>query len=344
MIEKLQSIINQFNLNGAKLIQVMPIEVGHINQTYKIDIINGLKRQAFILQRINTQIFKQPAQLMENIVNVAKFLFHKRYPKTVLVPVQSANDKWFVCMNGAYWRLYPFIENTHTFNEVSNEDQAYTAAFVFGEYANYLSDFQAKLLNVTIPDFHNTKLRYQQFLEAVKNGVGERKKKAQSSIDQLLTYSYLLDITKGVKLPLRVTHNDTKINNILFDKASGKAVCIIDLDTLMPDTLLYDYGDMVRTFTPPQDENSADFDQIYVRKEILHALTTGYKDGMKDKLTALEATLLLDGGKLTIYEQALRFLTDYLRGDIYYKVANEEQNLIRTKNQLYLLESLIKMS
>jgi len=343
MIEKLQPIISQFNIDGL-LTQVMPIEIGHINQTYKINTHNGLKLEAFILQRINTQIFKQPAKVMENIINVAKFLFHKKYPKTVLVPIQSTKDESFVCVDGEYWRLYPFVENTHTFNEVSNEDQAYAAAFVFGEYANYLSDFQAKKLNITIPDFHNTKLRYQQFLEAVKNGVGERKKKAQSSIEQLLTYPYLLDITKGVKLPLRVTHNDTKINNILFDKTSGKAVCIIDLDTLMPDTLLYDYGDMVRTFTPPQDENSTDFDQIYVRKEILHALTTGYKDGLKDKLTSLEATLLLHGGKLTIYEQALRFLTDYLQDDIYYKVVNEEQNLTRTKNQLYLLDSLMKMS
>lgn len=342
MIKKLQPIINEFNIYG-QLTQVIPIEIGHINQTYKISTINGLKREAFILQRINTQIFKQPAEVMENITNVANFLLHKRYPKTVLVPVQSANRQFFVYVDGNYWRLYPFIENTYTFNEVSNASQAYAAAFAFGEYANYLSDFDATTLNVTIPNFHNTNLRYQQFLEAIKEGKSDRKKRAKQSIEKLKQYQYLLTSIREVKLPLRVTHNDTKINNILFDKTNGEAVCVIDLDTLMPDTLLYDYGDMVRTFTPPLDENSADFEQIYVRKEILHALTEGYKDGLKGKMTDLEEKLLLYGGKLTIFEQALRFLTDYLLGDVYYKVANKELNLIRTKNQLCLLESLINL-
>ena len=343
MMEQFQPIINQFNLHNALLTHVTPIEVGHINQTYKVSTINGLKRATFILQRINTQIFKQPNEVMANIVNVAQFLAQKKYPKTILAPI-AAKDKWLVHADGNYWRMYPFIDNTHTFNADSNEAQAYTAAFVFGEYANYLSGFDMRQLHTTIPDFHHTNLRYQQFLAAIKNGLSARKKKARTAIDKLLTFQYLLAITKGAHLPLRVTHNDTKINNILFDKTSGKAVCIVDLDTLMPGTLLYDYGDMVRTFTPPQDENSANFDQIYVRKEILRALTSGYKDGMKDKMTALEANLLLDGAKLTIFEQALRFLTDYVLGDVYYKVANQEQNLIRAKNQICLLESLVSTS
>ncbi len=342
MKEKLQPIINQFNLHYTAITQVIPIEIGHINHTYKVSTINGLKQQAFILQKINTQIFKHPVGVMENIINVAKFLLYKKYPKKILVPV-AADDKWLVCLDGNYWRMYLFIENTHTFNKVSNENQAYNAAFVFGEYANYLSDFQAKLLHVTIPDFHNTNLRYQQFLKAVEHGKKERKAKAKQPIKTLQQYHYLLKSISKVKLPLRVTHNDTKINNILFSRKTGKAVCVIDLDTLMPGTLLYDYGDMVRTFTPLQDENSADFEQIYVRKEILHALTAGYKDGMKEQLTDLESSLLLTGGQLTIFEQALRFLTDYLLGDVYYKVKHKEQNLVRAKNQICLLKSLVNI-
>jgi len=286
MLAKLPSILSRFQIKG-RCLETVPIEIGHINATYRV---------------------------------------------TFQVEV-----------SGDSWRLYPFIQNTITYNQVETVEQAYAAAFTFGEYTNYLHDFEAASLQVTIPDFHNTNLRYQQLLSATKNGVGERHKKAQATINKLLNYQYLLKTIKATKLPLRVTHNDTKINNILFDKTSGTAVCVIDLDTLMPDTLLYDYGDMVRTFTPILDENSADFTQIYVRKEMLNALTAGYLAGLDGKLTALEERLLRYGGQLTIFEQALRFLTDYLQGDIYYKVSNEEQNLIRTKNQLCLLESLMNI-
>lgn len=344
MINQLQPIVKNFKIHG-QLVEAIPIEVGHINHTYKINTINGLKKEAFILQKINTDIFKQPAEVMENIVNVAEFLFQKNYHahKKVLMPIQTIDNQWFAGIKGDYWRIYPFIENTYTFNEVENEAQAYNAAFVFGEYAHYLSDFAVKKLYTTIPDFHNTPLRYQQFLAAVKNGIANRKKQAKQAMEQLTTYAYLLNSTRNVQLPVRVTHNDTKINNILFDKTSDEAVCVIDLDTLMPGTILYDFGDMVRTFTPPQDENSANLEEVYVRRDILQALTEGYKDGMKESLTEMEAALLLDGGKLTIFEQALRFLTDYLLGDVYYKVADKEQNLIRAKNQICLLESLLSL-
>ena len=342
MIEKLSKIINKFQTTG-QLVQVSPIEIGHINATYQVTLQAGQDKGLFVLQKINTQIFKNPLGVMDNIARVGQFLLKAAYPREVLLPIESVDNQYLVVDGDDYWRLFPFIQNTLTYNQVDTEEQAYAAAFAFGEYTNYLNDFEAKSLQATIPNFHNTHLRYQQFLEAIKNGIKDRKKKAQPSIDKLLSYHYLLAPIKGVKLPLRVTHNDTKINNVLFDKTNGKAVCVIDLDTLMPDTLLYDYGDMVRTFTPLLDENSADFDQIYVRKEMLEALTEGYVAGLDGKLTAIEKDLLVYGGKLTIFEQALRFLTDYLLGDVYYKVANKELNLIRTKNQLCLLESLIKL-
>lgn len=343
MLTKLPAILNKFQIKG-QLLEATPIEIGHINATYQVTLQDGLNKSLYVLQKINTQIFKKPLAVMDNIANIGHFLTKKSYPRKVLLPIESMDGQYVVKVATNYWRLYPFIPNTITYNQVDTTEQAYNAAFAFGEYTNYLHDFEVTSLHTTIPNFHNTNLRYQQFLEAIKDGVGERKQRAKAAINQLLDYRHLLHTIKQATLPLRVTHNDTKINNILFDKTNGAAVCVIDLDTLMPGTLLYDYGDMVRTFTPPLDENSADFDNIYIRKEMLNALTEGYKDGMKESLTALEATLLLDGGKLTIYEQALRFLTDYLLGDVYYKVAKEEQNLIRAKNQICLLESLLTIS
>ncbi len=343
MLEKLPFILRQFQVKG-EFVKAVPIEVGHINSTYQVTLQEGQNKTLFVLQKINTHIFKKPMEVMDNIANVGLFLAKKSYPKEILIPFKSIDNQFAVIDGSDYWRLFPFIQNTLTYNQVDTAEQAYAAAYAFGEYTNYLNDYEANSLHKTIPHFHNTSLRYQQFLAATKNGVGERKNKAKEAIDKLLNYQYLLTTIKQVKLPLRVTHNDTKINNILFDKTNGEAVCVIDLDTLMPDTLLYDYGDMVRTFTPPLDENSDDFDQIYIREEMLSALTEGYIAGLDGKLTAIEKELLSYGGQLTIFEQALRFLTDYLQGDIYYKVGNEEQNLVRTKNQLCLLESLIKLA
>lgn len=342
MFEKLTPIIEKFQIKGV-VKKALPIEVGHINHTYKILTQYQQETFAYVLQKINTQIFKEPVGLMENIEKVGIHLQQNNYPKDILFPIQSLDKQSFFKDNqNKYWRIFPFIENTETINEVETEEQAYAASFVFGEYTSSLANFNAQELNETIPDFHNTSLRYRQFFNSQKKASENRKKAASKSISDLFQYRYLLDPLKSMKLPIRVVHNDTKINNILFDTETGNAVCVIDLDTLMPGSLLYDYGDMVRTFTPPVDENNKDLDWVYVRKNILTALTKGYQDGLKDNLTSLEKSLLLYGAKLTIFEQALRFLTDYLNGNIYYKVEYEEQNLVRTKNQICLLESLVK--
>lgn len=343
MSRKLKAILNQFQVTGT-LESLSPIEIGHINQTYKVNLIDGDKNTFWVLQRINTNIFKQPIEVMDNIVKIGHFLAQKNYPRVILNPIKSQQHQYFVKEEKHYWRLFPFVSNTLTYNEVNSESQAYAAAFAFGEYARYLNDFDATSLHYTIPDFHNTNLRFHQFSTTIKDIKPTLKKKAQATINRLLSFRYLIGPIKHVKLPLRVTHNDTKINNILFDRATEEAVCVIDLDTLMPGTLIYDYGDMVRTFTPLVDENSEDYDQVCVRKEMLIALTEGYIAGLDGTLTYLEEQLLMYGAKLIIFEQALRFLTDYLKGNIYYKVAYQEQNLVRAKNQLCLLESLVQVS
>lgn len=337
----LYPILQQFQIQG-KIEHIEPIEIGHINQTYKVNISDD--RSSFVLQRINTQIFKQPVEVMSNIEKVGEFLKTKDYPKEILLPTQSVDNQNVVVVDDSYWRLFPFISNTQTFNEVINEEMAFAAAFTFGEYGNYLQDFPMESLFETIPNFHNTALRFDQFFTSIKHTNAARKKKAQKAIAQLLTYKNLLKDIARLSFPIRVTHNDTKINNVLFDKTTGKAVCVIDLDTLMPGNLLYDFGDMVRTFTPALDENSDDYDNIQVRPAILKALTKGYIAGWGGALTKLEENALMYGAQLTIFEQALRFLTDFLNGNIYYKVANEEQNLVRAKNQICLLESLLNIN
>lgn len=338
----LHSILQQFKITG-NINHIEPIEIGHINQTYRVSYgrMELIEQESFVLQRINTQIFKQPLEVMSNVVKVGQFLKTKNYPKEILLPIQSIDGQYIVVNKGSCWRLFPFIPNTQTFNEVINEEIAFAAAFTFGEYANYLQAFPVEELFETIPDFHNTSLRFDQFLKTVEDAPFGKLMLAQNSINQLLTYEYLLKDITQLTFPIRVTHNDTKINNVLFDKTTKKAVCVIDLDTLMPGNLLYDFGDMVRTFTPVLDENSAEFDKIQVRKDILDALTKGYLAGWGGALNKLEATSLLYGAQLTIFEQALRFLTDFLNGNIYYKVTDDQQNLVRAKNQICLLESLL---
>ena len=336
----LYPILQQFQIEG-EIDHIEPIEIGHINQTYKVNL--GSEGPSFVLQKINTQIFKQPVEVMSNIAAVGEFLKTNFYPKEILLPIQSTDNQNFVVIEDSHWRLFPFIPNTHTFNEVINEEMAFAAAFTFGEYGQYLQNFPMESLFETIPDFHNTALRFDQFTEAIENAFFNKLILAEDSINQLLNYKYLLKDISQLIFPIRVTHNDTKINNVLFDKTTGKAVCVIDLDTLMPGNLLFDFGDMVRTFTPALDENSDDYDNIQVRPAILAALTKGYIAGWGGALTKLEEDSLLYGAQLTIFEQALRFLTDFLNGNIYYKVANEEQNLVRAKNQICLLESLLKI-
>ena len=337
MVEKIKSILENFQIEG-QVKEVFPIEIGHINETYKVTLTN---EHHYILQNINTSIFRNPMEVMENIAKVGEYLQQKGYPKIVLLPVKTIDKHPFIKLELGCWRLYPFIENTITYNTVDTPEKAYQAAFTFGEYAAYLSEFEANKLHYTIPNFHNTPLRFEQFKEAIKQVSSERLNLAKKTITKLQSFSFLLNKLQGIKLPLRVVHNDTKINNILFDKSTLKPVCIVDLDTLMPGSLIYDYGDMVRTCTPSLDENSADFDRVFVRKPVLTALTTGYLDGIGDRLTETEKNALPIGAQLIIFEQALRFLTDFLQGDIYYKVKNKKQNLIRAKNQLCLLTSVI---
>lgn len=334
---KLLEISSCFDFEDSPT-EIIPISVGLINETYKLNT----NKKAYLLQRINKTIFKSPAHVMSNIEKVGEWLEQKKYPRHILQPLLTREGRTFYQdVHGEYWRLFPFFEDTITFNEISKPDLAYEAAFAFGEYTSYLSDFDHRNLHTTIPDFHHTPLRFVQFEHAIKTAKPERLSKAKSTIKLAKSFTFILKHYDLLKQNIRVVHYDTKINNLLLHKDTLKAVCVIDLDTLMPGMLPYDYGDMVRTFTSPVDENEPDIRQVIVRLPILEALKAGFLDGLKDQILREEKAHLDYGAQLIIFEQALRFLTDYLQNDVYYPIAYESQNLDRSANQLALLQGFL---
>lgn len=343
MIEDLRQIIDSFQIKG-QLVLLKPTAIGLINDTYYIETRLGEDYYKYILQQINTFVFPKPKDIMDNIAMVQKALQASTYPLIVLgaIPTKTGSNL-LQTSNHSFWRLFPFIENTYTINKVSEESIAYDAAFSFGEYTRYISAVDIQQLHTTIPDFHNTPLRFFQFEKALQQADAARKKIASKEIKALLSFKYLLPRYKLFSQFIRPVHYDTKINNILFDRKTNRPKAIIDLDTLMPGLLPYDFGDMVRTYTPSVDENEKDWNLVQVRENILTAVTQGYLDGLKDIIHPVEKQHLSNGAILIIYEQALRFLKDFLLGNPYYKVAYPNQNLARTNNQLVLLKQYLEI-
>ena len=247
---------------------------------------------------------------------------------------------------GSVWRLMPFVDNAFSILKVENENQARTAAAAFGEYARFLSDLDTAKLETIIPNFHNADFRIQQFRDSLKKDDPSvfRFKKAEFALDFIEKRLPFFE-NKNLNLPQRATHNDTKISNILFDKKTAAATCIIDLDTLQSGEILSDFGDMVRTYTPQYDEDfDADLSLVEMRFSYFEALAEGFLSEIGNVLTDSERKNLVFGAKRTVFVQALRFLTDYLNGDIYYKTERPDHNLARTRNQIALLKSIEKQA
>lgn len=324
-----------------QILFVQPIHSGHINDTFKVSYLQDGKNGAVLLQKLNHSIFKQPFGVMENINLVAEELSRQRdYQELILNPIPTLSGKLLHEEEGGnYWRAFPFFENTKTFLKVENENQAFEAARAFGAFLKGLENIEVEKLNYTIPDFHNGVKRLDFFKKVINKVDTNRKQKAQPFIDKIIAKQDLFSKIAHLKLPLRVTHNDTKISNVLFDQQGEKAVCVIDLDTVMPGIVLSDFGDMVRTFTNSGDEDEADLTKVEMRPIILKALMDGFLSEIGDSLISLEKENLMAGAEWIILMQAIRFLTDYLQGDPYYKIDYKEHNLVRTKNQLKLLET-----
>ena len=328
-----------------------PFGSGHIHDTW---VLGNGQQDLYILQKVNTRVFPDPEAIAANIRLVSRHIEGKLTQENVsdpgryflaIIPLKNG-DSGFWDEEGAFWRMFPFIEHTFTVDRAETTQQAYEAARAFGKFQFWLDDMEVGKLNTIIPDFHNIQKRYQTFKKAVEADVAGRKKHLQAEIEFALQVEYLgdkiADLLANQKLPLRVTHNDTKINNALLDEQTGKGLCVIDLDTLMPGTALYDFGDMIRTFTPSVDEDEKDLSQLSIRMDIFEALARGYLFHTHSILTKPEKQNLVYSGQLLTLIMGIRFLTDYLMGDVYYKIKYPEHNLVRCRNQFAFLRELLE--
>ena len=288
--------------------------------------------------------FTEPMAIAQNIQMISVYL-QKNYPEYLfVVPVKTiSGDEMVYDEQEGYFRMFPFVPGSHTKDVVQSPVQAYEAAQQFGKFTRLLSGFDYTQLRITIPDFHNLSLRYQQFQHSLIHGNAERIKEAIHSIRLIKKHVYIADEFEKIKInqdfKLRVTHHDTKISNILFDD-NNSGICVIDLDTVMPGYFISDLGDMLRTYLSPVSEEEKDFSKIEIREEFFKSIIQGYVGEMKDELSATEKRYFVYAGKFMIYMQALRFLTDYLNNDVYYGSKYPGHNFVRASNQLTLLERL----
>ena len=299
----------------------------------------------FILQKINNTIFTNPFLIAENI-HLLDIYFKAHFPGYLFVsPVPTLQNKEMVYLQDeGYFRLFKFVDGSITYDIVNNAAIAFEGARQFGKFTKLLSSFNINKLNITLPDFHNLNLRYQQFELSLQQGDKARIKACQPAIEFIKDQKYIVDIFNDIQTNVhfkkRVTHHDTKISNVLFDK-NGKGLCVIDLDTVMPGYFISDAGDMLRTYLSPVSEEEKDFSKIQIREDYFQAIVDGYLSEMQNELSNEEKSYFVYAGKFMIYMQAIRFLTDHINNDIYYGAKYEGHNLMRCNNQLVLLKQLL---
>ncbi|HEY2472268.1 MAG TPA: aminoglycoside phosphotransferase family protein [Terracidiphilus sp.] len=319
---------------------------GHIHDTYSVRFGSDRSSGHILLQRINTRIFENPIALMENIERVTKHVRSRLTgiadaERRVLQLLASREGRsWNVDAEERYWRAYYFIEGAETFDEVTSSRQAFEAAKAFGVFQRMLVDLPGARLAEAIPNFHNTPKRFMDFEFAVDRDKAKRCKGVEQEIAFAMSRMAISGALVDAGLPERVTHNDTKLNNALLDERTGEGICVIDLDTVMPGLVAHDFGDMVRTMTCPAAEDELDLSRVEMKFSLFEAVLRGYLAGAGDFLTADERESLIAGAKVIVFEQGIRFLTDFLVGDRYYKVSRRGQNLDRCRTQFRLLTSI----
>lgn len=350
-LHDLAEVASLFDMR-SDFVHGFPYGSGHINDTYCAYYDQAGMRVRYIHQRINHNIFKDPAALMDNIERVTKHALAKlkeeknveAYRRTLSCVPAKTGKPYAIDSAGNYWRTYPFIERARTYDILETAAQAEEAARAFGEFQKLGADLPGEPLKETIPNFHNTKSRFQALKAAIAADVCGRVQEVQKEIDWFLARegdaNKIVDLLESGDIPVRVTHNDTKLNNVMLDDVTGEGVCVIDLDTTMPGSAIYDFGDMVRTATSPAAEDEKDTSKIYMRMEMFEALVRGYLKSANAFLTDKERENLAFSGKLLTLECGSRFLTDYLSGDTYFKVHRDGHNLDRTRTQIALVESI----
>ena len=344
----LLSILAEYGISKDDISEISPFGNGHINSTFKITAKSG---GIYILQKINHYVFKDPIRLMDNMVAVTSFIQNKAKAngedpeKATINVLKTLKGKNLVVTNQReYFRLQYYIDAVSL--DSANNETLCTVGETFGRFQKLLSDFPAETLFEVIPNFHNTVKRYKDLKTAIKVDIKSR----AESVAEEIAYArsrkeYIGRIVNGLameEIPLRVTHNDTKLNNVLLDKETLRGMCVIDLDTIMPGSYLYDYGDALRFAASSADEDEKDLSKIYFDMEKFEAFTKGYVSEIKSKLAPRELELMAYSVELMTYECGIRFLTDYLNGDTYFKIAYEDHNLDRARAQFALARDINK--
>ena len=341
------NIARRFQIRG-EFQAATPYGSGHINDTYRVVMEDAGRAEPFILQRINTVVFTNPVALMENVQRVTTHLATRVAEQSdrgrrVLTLIPSCNGQaWHVDESGGHWRAYSFIDGARSYDSVERPEQALQAAKAFGMFQKLLADIPAPRLHDTIPDFHHTPKRFAALERAIAADVANRAALAKPEIQFALSRRSMTSVLLDAGLPERVTHNDTKFNNVLLDDETGEGICVIDLDTVMPGLAAYDFGDMVRTTTSTAQEDERDLSKVTMQYAMFEALVRGYLETAGGFLTKEEKEFLAFSGKLITFETGIRFLTDYLSGDVYFKVHREGHNLDRCRTQFKLVESVEK--
>lgn len=337
---------------GGEIVGAVRYGKGHINDTFCVYTQNeNGDCIRFILQRINTNAFRNPEELMKNIIGVTEHLRQqilknggnvKRETMTVLLTKDGSD--FYQDTQGGCWRVYPFVEQTICLQHVEKPEQFYESAKAFGQFQRLLADYDAPSLFETIPLFHDTRNRFLKFQQAVEKDALSRVKQVQSEIDFVLAHekdcAVLMDLLESGKLPLRVTHNDTKLNNILMDQSTETGLCVIDLDTVMPGLVLNDFGDSIRFGANHSAEDETDLSKVQLDLDLFDIYTKGFLESAGSILTDLEKEYLPWGAKLMTLECGIRFLTDYLEGDHYFRTHYETQNLDRCRTQFKLVRDM----
>ncbi|AWW00129.1 phosphotransferase enzyme family protein [Arcticibacterium luteifluviistationis] len=334
----LKDVLAAWGLNASNF-KEQKIGSGHIHQTLKLE-----GDEDYVIQKLNTAVFKDPELIEKNIGLVREHLAKHNPDYLFLASIPTLENKNVFFDGSHYWRLTKFVANSNTIDIVENPEAAHEAAKAFGELGKHLNGISIENFEESIVNFHNLDFRFEEFKTALENGLEDRKKHATAIIDFYLANDSILKVYNEFisqnTLPKRVQHHDTKINNVLLDKTSFKALAICDLDTLMPGYFISDLGDMVRTYTSSENEDSTNWDEVKLRPAYYEALIKGYLSEIETVLSPSEKANLHYAGQFMIYMQGLRFLSDYLQGDTYYPVKYDLHNFDRAKNQMLLLESL----
>lgn len=348
-----EEVIAHFKYEGT-LTDERPYGSGHINDTFLLTFdIGEMGRLKVILQRMNNEIFSNPIELMENIMGVTSYLRERIIERggdperETLNVIPSVDGKpYYKDTTGDFWRSYMFITDATSYDQVEKPEHFYQSAVAFGNFQSLLAGYPAETLHETIQGFHDTKSRFAVFKQAVKDDVMGRAQKVlreiQFVLDREAVADYFSDLQARGELPLRVTHNDTKLNNIMIDNVTGKGICVIDLDTVMPGLAMNDFGDSIRFGASTAAEDEQDLSKVSCSMELFDLYAKGFIEGCGGKLTRKEIDLLPMGAKVMTFECGMRFLTDYLQGDVYFKIHREGQNLDRCRTQFKLIEDMEK--